>query len=172
VLCCDIRAWQSKAMRCGRAMRSLGLTTMARWNHRGRRVRAALARLVALVAVASLLVGVLRANARYFFCPLMNVVADYACCGGSESESDANDGNSLSVEHDDCCEQRRVGVLPVAAVASAPQVPQAPDLALVALSIERPAAVLVRLTKAARTTWHTGPTTANFVRRRTMVFLI
>jgi hypothetical protein len=81
-----------------------------------RRVRGGVTRVAAAILVVVMLVGVLRAGDRYFYCPTMRAVIDAPCCAG-DRHSDDDDTAALEVRSRDCCEEHRLGSLPSAAVA-------------------------------------------------------
>lgn len=91
--------------------------------------RAAAAVAAALLAVV-VLVGVMRAGARYFYCPMMRVVIDAPCCAG-DGRNDEDLTGSVEVRSRDCCEERVLGKLPSGAVTCPPAIVDAPLLAVV-----------------------------------------
>jgi hypothetical protein len=125
--------------------------------------RAVLAALVAAILV----LGVLRAGSRYFYCESTGTVLTMPCC---EESHEASAGGE--VRNEDCCRSRSVGSLPVVAIQTPPAMPLAPFVAM----LQHPAAG--RLTASA---WRDAPR-ANFTgppllspsdhRARLMVFLI
>ena len=137
---------------------------MARGHRYGRRLsRAVLAAMAALV----LLVGVLRANARYFYCPFMGAVASHSCCAAADDAS-----TDPVVEAPDCCEVWHVGSLPTAAGASSIEVAASPLVATVPrLSLVAPRAPL-RVRAAALEARRRAPPLPSESRARAMVFLI
>jgi hypothetical protein len=125
--------------------------------------------LLATVLTAILLLGVLRAGDRYFYCDFMGVVTKAPCCDGAHDDAD---GKRLEVRADDCCKSFRLGTLPAAAIPA--EAPQAPP-AVVAVVQPVPVQLLLlppnpRVLRGAQT----GPP-ASFSandRSRLMVFLI
>jgi hypothetical protein len=141
------------------------LAAMTLWRRYGPRPsRAVLAALAGVV----LLVGVLRANARYFYCPLMDAIASHACC-----ESSREDGmGEPAIEAPDCCEEMHVGALPSGATPTSIVVSSAPLTAFVptvVTSTPSPISIVRLATLDAR---HRGPPPPSEARARTMVFLI
>jgi hypothetical protein len=122
--------------------------------------------LVAALAALVLFVGVLRANARYFYCPWMGAIASHACCAPAHDASD-----EPAVEAPDCCEIHRVGALPAAAGAPPIEVATAPLVATLPASVVAPLGPpAVRAVH--RDPRHRGPPRPGAARARTMVFLI
>lgn len=94
-----------------------------------RRVRRAVAPIAAALLAIVVLVGVTRAGARYFYCPMMRAVIDAPCCEGDErSEEDQTD--SVEVRSQDCCEEHVLAKLPSGAASHAPPMLDAPLLAV------------------------------------------
>jgi hypothetical protein len=129
-----------------------------------RRVRGGCRWAVTLVAAVALVVGLVRANARYFWCPMMDAVASHSCCAadrasGGAAGAERADGTERGPEVDDadCCEAKRIGALPASAGAGAPgpDVPPSPLWAIVppvdASGAALRAGVLAALTYEART---------------------
>lgn len=98
-----------------------------------RRARKAAAPLAAALLAVVMLLGVVRAGARYFYCPMMHAVIDAPCCDGdARSGGDPNDPtDSAEVRSRDCCEAHMLRQLPRAAVSPSPTVSDAPLLAVV-----------------------------------------
>lgn len=89
--------------------------------------RRLLARVAAALVAVVVLVGVLRAGARYSYCPTMQMVTDAPCCSGDRRGHD-EDAAAMQLRSRDCCEQHVLGKLPTAAGTSV-----APHLAAPAL---------------------------------------
>jgi hypothetical protein len=85
--------------------------------------------LLTAVVVAVLVLGVLRAGSRYFYCDAMGTAFANPCCGGAHHE----DADSAQVEArpDDCCKARSLGSLPFASIPILPPPPAAPFVAVV-----------------------------------------
>lgn len=65
----------------------------------------------ALLAAIVLLVGVLRAGASYFYCPMMQATFDAPCCDRGHHDEGDDDG-APGIDHAACCEGKRLGALP------------------------------------------------------------
>jgi hypothetical protein len=134
--------------------------------HYGRKIARAL---LAAVAALVLLVGVLRANARYFYCPLMDLVVARSCC--EPSREGAPEGPAIEVS--DCCEEKRIAALPSGDAVPAPNaVPDAPLATVLPASSAPPSAPLVLAPRATLDARYRGPPPPGAARARFMVFLI
>ena len=136
-----------------------------------RAARRALGRAFALVAITALIVGLVRANARYFYCPLMDSVASASCCTETHDRS-----AEPTIDQSDCCETHRIASVPQgAAVASPPVVPDAPFVAYVtfaALAYVLGHTALLAVPVANAPGAGPPPLSPGEARSRTMVFLI
>ena len=126
--------------------------------------------LVALVAAIALFVGVMRGNARYFYCPFSHVIAASSCCAMPAYDED--DASAASFAPVDCCQAKRIGSLPASSVAPAPDVPSAPLLALVPSIASHVSVSLARAGQIASIAPNRGPPKLRPIPSRTMVFLI
>jgi hypothetical protein len=82
-----------------------------------------------LVAVVMLL-GVMRAGARYVYCPSMQMVTDAPCCAG-DRRAQHEAANTMQLRSRDCCEQHVFARLPPATgVSAAPHLFAAPLIAV------------------------------------------
>jgi hypothetical protein len=98
-----------------------------------RRLRGLVGPALAAVLALVMLVGVMRAGARYFYCPTMHMVIDRPCCAGDGDPRRADeDAFVAEVRSRDCCEEHVLGKLPSAAVSSATPLADVPLLAVVA----------------------------------------
>lgn len=96
------------------------------------RPRRGLLRVAALLATVTMLIGVVRAGGRYFYCPMMHVVIDAPCCAGDRrSSSDEDRADSVEMRSSDCCEEHVLRKLPSGAVSPAPPVFDAPLVAVI-----------------------------------------
>lgn len=91
------------------------------------RGRAWLARVAAAVVAVVMLVGVLRAGARYVYCPSMERVIDAPCCAGDRHRGHEGEP-AAELRSRDCCEQRVLGRLPASASTADPPQPLAAPL--------------------------------------------
>jgi hypothetical protein len=138
---------------------------MDRWRRRGHRwSRAALAAAALLVLV----VGVLRANARYFYCPLMDAVASRPCCEPPHEGT----GDDPAVDAPDCCTAMHVGALPSSASSTTVEVASAPLTAVIVAVAGAKAVAVGGVPRAELDARHRGPPPPGEARARTMVFLI
>jgi hypothetical protein len=138
---------------------------------------AVLSRALAVVVALALVVGLARANARYFYCASMATVASASCCAhapGGEAD-EAPGGSAVTATVADCCRAERIGALPAgAAGGGAPDVPASAWLATVAPVTRHVMRGDVRdPSPTARAEARlTGPPRAGAWRARTMVFLL
>jgi hypothetical protein len=119
------------------------------------------------VMAVVLVLGVLRAGSRYFYCESTGALLTKSCC---EVPREASAGGE--VRNEECCKSRFVGSLPVVAIQTLPATPLAPFVAM----LQHPAAA-----RPIASTWQDAPR-ANFTgppllsasdpRARLMVFLI
>lgn len=84
-------------MAVGRRPRPRSRTT---WIVRGRYFAAS-------VSLVALILAVLAAGQRYFYCPAMDRSAFVACCDHAEQSADVPDHPAIS-EHAECCEARNL----------------------------------------------------------------
>ena len=126
--------------------------------------------LMALLAAIALFVGVMRGNARYFYCPFSHVIAVSSCC--TMPAPDEDDASPASFAPVDCCQAKRIGSLPAGSVASVPDVPSAPLLALVPSIASHVSVSLARVAQVASIAPNRGPPNLRPTPSRTMVFLI
>jgi hypothetical protein len=90
-------------------------------------VRSELSRLAAIALAVTFVLGVVRAGARYFYCPIMDAVVSAHCC----PRADADRTESPALVDDECCDVRTNAALPAGtAAAPAPELAAAPLLAL------------------------------------------
>lgn len=125
-----------------------------------------------VVVACVLLLGVLRAGARYYVCPAMNLVLDAPCCG-EHDESDDGDEDGSALRGGDCCRARHLASMPVSAVSAvANDVAASPCVAFLPARTKDgsscAATSVVRFTQPARA----GPATAAERRADLMVWLI
>lgn len=117
-----------------------------------------------------LLLGVLRAGARYYVCPAMSVVLDAPCCGEHDEGEDEDDRAALRCAG--CCSAKRLASMPTSAVPASAEVAASPCVAFLPARIDgggvRAAATVVRFTQPARA----GPATPTERRADLMVWLI
>jgi hypothetical protein len=138
---------------------------------------AVLSRALAVVVALALVVGLARANARYFYCASMARVASASCCAHvPAAEADEAPGASaVDVSVADCCRAERIGALPAgAAGGGAPDVTAAAwlaTLAPVSCHVVGGGARDASPTAGAGARL-TGPPRARAARARTMVFLL
>jgi hypothetical protein len=149
----------------------------ARRAHLALAARAVLSRALAVVAALALVVGLARANARYFFCASMATVASASCCAHAPAgdAAEAPEGGAVDVTLADCCRAERMGALPAgSAGGGAPDVPAAAWLATVApVAWNVMRADMRDPSPPAGAEAHlTGPPGAGAWRARTMVFLL
>ncbi len=86
-------------------------------------------RIFAMLVVLTTLVGVLRAGARYFYCPMMGEVVAEDCCAASKT---ARGTKTPAFETPDCCQAKFVDALPAGdAFAPSTEIAAAPLTALV-----------------------------------------
>jgi hypothetical protein len=119
-----------------------------------------------------LLVGMLRAGSRFYYCEAMATVFLRPCCASSHHASDSK-GAKIESRADDCCKGQTAGTLPSVAV---PVLAPIPDAPLVAILHTAPAIQSVQtaaLTGMVRRN-PTGPPLRSRAseRSRLMVFLI
>ena len=141
---------------------------------------AVLSRALAVVVALALLVGLARANARYFYCASMARVASASCCAhapAAEAGDASQRGGASAVDATpaDCCRAERIGALPAgSAGGGAPDVPAAAWLATLAPVASRVTDRDVRdpSPTAGPEARHTGPPCKGAARARTMVFLL
>lgn len=84
--------------------------------------------LLMTVMAAIVVLGVLRAGSRYFYCNAMGTVFASPCCDRSAHGN--ADGAQLEVRADDCCKARSLDNLPAAAIQFLPLTPPAPFVAV------------------------------------------
>ena len=158
-----------------------GVTLSAAGRRDARRAQAALgvalSRAVAIVVALALVIGLARANARYFYCASMARVASASCCAHAAAAEggEAPDGSAVDATVADCCRAGRIGALPAgAAGGGAPDVPAAAWLATLAPVAWRAMNGDVRdlSPTAGPEARHTGPPGAGAARAQTMVFLL
>jgi hypothetical protein len=139
---------------------------MVSWRRWGRRiVRAALALTAALV----LLVGVVRANARYLYCPMMNAIVSHTCCA-SPSVGEAS--GEPAVQAPDCCETMQLGALPSAAGVPSHEASTSPLVATLPSCVATSSHALRVRSGRSLETLHRATPKRGEARARTMVFLI
>jgi hypothetical protein len=126
--------------------------------------------LLTAVIAAVLVLGVLRAGSRYFYCDAMGTVFANPCCGGAHHE-DA-DSAQMEARPDDCCKARSLGSLPFASIPMLPSPPAAPFVAVVQNHAVAP--LQVSPPRRAIGAKPTGPPPISLSTHRTrlMVFLI
>lgn len=146
---------------------------MARQQRRPRlrRLRAWVAQSGIVVLACVLLLGVLRAGARYYVCPAMSVVLDAPCCADHD-EADGEDDGAAALRAGDCCRAKRLARMPTSAVPAMVQVAAAPCVGVLPPRIDgcdaQVAAATARFSQPARA----GPATATERRAALMVWLI
>jgi hypothetical protein len=119
---------------------------------------------------AIVVLGVLRAGTRYFYCDAMGTVFATPCCGGSHHE-DA-DRAQVDAPTDDCCKARSLGSLPAAAIQIRPATPPAPFIGILAnVAVVRLESFVERRAVRANLTGPPLPSPSAH-RARLMVFLI
>jgi hypothetical protein len=143
----------------------------ARYRKLARTARTVARGLQTTLMAAILVVGVLRAGTRYFYCEAMETVFAAPCCGGSSHHADAGSAQ-IEAHTDDCCKPHTLGSLPAAAIPIVAS-PLPPPL----LAVLQPAIVQLPLLPAHSTVSRgaqTGPPPLSAAndRSRLMVFLI
>jgi hypothetical protein len=126
--------------------------------------------LLVAVMAAIVVLGVLRAGTRYFYCDATGIVFATPCCGGSHHEG--ADRGQVEARTDDCCKGRSLGSLPPAAVQIRPATPPAPFIGMLAnVAVARLESLVERRAVRANLT---GPPllSPSAHRARLMVFLI
>ena len=126
-------------------------------------------RLLTTLVAAILVLGVLRAGSRYFYCESMGDVLTKPCCHEAREASADGDGE---VRSEDCCKPRSVGYLPVVAIQTLPATPPTPFVAVLSRAASAPLKASIR--REAFLAHFTGPPllSASDHRARSMVFLI
>jgi hypothetical protein len=127
-------------------------------------------RLLTTLVTAVLVLGVLRAGSRYFYCEGTGTVRATSCC--NEAHHGTEDGAQIEGRMDDCCKPRSVGYLPVGAIQTLPATPPAPFVAVLQNAASVPLKASIR--RDAFGANFTGPPllSASGHRARLMVFLI
>jgi hypothetical protein len=127
-------------------------------------------RLFTTLVVAILVLGVLRAGSRYFYCEATETARATSCC--KETPHGTEDGAQIETRMDDCCKPRSVGYLPVVAIQTLPATPPAPFVAVLPSAASAPLKASIRGDSFGAN--FTGPPllSASVHRARLMVFLI
>jgi hypothetical protein len=124
-----------------------------------------------LLASLALIVGLLRANARYFYCPIMDRVVAESCCAPAADGADEQ-AAPPSLRATDCCQAKQVGSLPRTAAPPGHDALEAPLLGLLSPVIWPAPRAPAHRNPRALDARHTGPPRPSEARARAMVYLI
>ena len=153
---------------------TLSALLISRWSAKNVLWRARVARRWALhvLVLAALVVGVFRAGALYFYCPMMGEVHDVPCCDEGDER-----GAGPEISETECCKAWTIAELPRGAFAAPLELPRA-SATFAVLPPASPSSVELRARSVAevprRQLPHarTGPPTASVRRAKLGVYLI